>query len=310
VWIILIIFVVLVLLYLVCNYFYNLAISPGKKTFLKRNSDLPETSSCDVRVEGREWLDRVRKIRCSIKSHDGLNIRAIFIPSDNPQQKMFVVIAHGYSSRGSHMGVYSKFFNQELGFNVLIPDNRGHGESEGNYIGFGWHDRLDYIRWTEYLINTYGNDIKVILFGISMGAATVLMTGGENPPDNVKAIISDCGYTSAWDILSFRLRRMYGLPPFPLMHFTSLMTYVKAGYFLSEASALKQVKKARLPILFIHGSKDTFVPFEMGMRLYEACPSEKKFYVVEDAGHIECIVKDYDNYCKTIKDFIGGLRLD
>lgn len=306
-WIILVFFIILVLLYFICNYFYKLAVSTGKKPFLKDNKDLPESFLCGICVEGREWMDRVRKIPYTIKSHDGLNIKALFVPSSKIDQKVFVIVAHGYNTNGLEMGVYSKFFNEELDFNVLIPDNRGHGESDGNYIGFGWHDRLDYIRWAEFLIKTYGNDIKIILFGLSMGASTVLMTSGEKLPDNIKAIISDCGYTSAMDILSYQLRRMYGLPPFPVMYITSLLTWFKAGYFLSRASALKQVKKAEVPILFINGKNDTFVPFEMCTRLYEACPAEKKLFVVEDAGHAECIIKDYDNYRETIKEFIRAV---
>ncbi|NMA66235.1 MAG: alpha/beta hydrolase [Clostridiaceae bacterium] len=306
-WPILIVLIILTILYLVCNFFYKLAISNGKKTFLTGNKDLPETFLCGICVEGKEWLEKVKKNRYSIKSHDGLNLRGFFIPSTKEDQKVHVIIAHGYNSKSMDMGVYARFFNEEMDFNVLLPDDRGHGESDGKYIGFGWHDRLDYLRWINFLIKEYGQDIEIILFGVSMGGSTVLMVSGEKLPPNVKAVISDCAYTSAWDILSYQLKQMYGLPPFPFIHFTSLLTYFKAGYFLSKASALKQIKKTNIPVFLIHGREDTFVPFNMVTQLYEAAHEKKKLYIVDDAGHAEAIIKDYDNYRENIKEFIRGI---
>lgn len=305
-WILILFVVIAAILFYVCNFFYHLAIRPGKKPFLKGNKDLPESFLGGVWVEGKEWLDKVRKTYYSIKSTDGLDLKAFFIPSSSTGQKVFVVIAHGYNSKNKDLGAFVKFFNEEMNFNVLAPDNRGHGDSGGKYIGFGWHDRSDYIEWVKFLIKTYGKDIKILLFGISMGGSTVLMLSGEKLPKNVKAIISDCAYTSAMDVLAYQLKRQYGLPPIPLIYITSLITKIKAGYFLSEASAIKQVKKATLPILFIHGREDTFVPFEMVHRLYEACASDKKLLEVDEAGHGEGFIKNNDKYREAVKEFIRG----
>lgn len=304
-WLVYVIIGLLLALFLICSYFYHLAVSTSKKRFLRGNEDLPESFSCGIYALGKEWLDKAPKEELTLKSHDGLTLKALFIPSPQTNQRVFVVLAHGYTSKGLDMGVEAKFYNEELGFNVLAPDDRGHGKSEGHYIGFGWHDRLDYLNWIQYLIKTFGQDIKILLHGISMGGATVLMLSGEKLPSNVKAIVSDCAYTSARDILAYQLKRMYGLPPFPILSLTSLLTRIRAGYTFHEASALEQVKKATVPILFIHGREDSFVPFDMVHALYKACASEKMLLEVEGAGHGESLSKDNENYRRTVKAFIG-----
>lgn len=303
-WLLYSLIVAAVLLVLVCNFFYHLAVSTSKKPFLTGNKDLPEVFLGGIYAEGREWLEKVDKETISLNCHDGLNLKAFLIHSTKPDQKVFVVMAHGYNSKGMDMGAQAKFFSEEMNFNVLAPDDRGHGQSEGNYIGFGWHDRKDYMEWIQYLVKTYGQDIRILLFGISMGGATVLMLSGEKLPVNVKAIISDCAYTSAQDVLTYQLKRLYGLPAFPIMPLTSLITKLRAGYYLNEASALEQVKRATLPILFIHGSEDTFVPFSMVHRLFDVCKSEKKLFIVEGAGHGEALVKNYNGYREAAKEFI------
>lgn len=304
-WIVYFIIGLVLALFLVCHYFYQLAVSTSKKPFLKGNDELPEIFRDGIYAEGKAWVDEAKKEEITIKSHDGLTFKAFLIPSSQTQQKVYVILAHGYTSKGLDMGAEAKFYHDELGFHVLAPDDRGHGNSQGKYIGFGWHDRLDYLAWIQYLIKHYGQDIQILLHGISMGGATVLMVSGEKLPPNVKAIISDCAYTSAYDILAYQLKKMYGLPPFPIMPLTSLITRLKAGYSLYEASAVEQVKKATVPILFIHGNEDTFVPFKMVYELYEACASEKELLVVEGAGHGEALLKNYDGYRETVRAFIG-----
>ena len=286
-------------------FFYRIAIRRAPKVFLSNNRDLkanPPVAGASW-GEGQNWISSQTIQNVEIVSDDGLKLRAYMISSDRAEGRT-AIIAHGYSGKGKDMGAYAKIYAELLGYNVLIPDARGHGESEGNYIGFGWHERRDYMQWIQYIIERIGPEAKIVLHGVSMGGATVLMTSGENLPPQVKAIVSDCAYTSVKAQLAYQLRRMYRLPSFPFVNSASLVTRLKAGYSFGVASALNQVRKATVPILFIHGDADTFVPFSMMNELYEACRSPKEQLIVHDAGHGTSYDKDKDVYMKRVTSFV------
>lgn len=285
-------------------YFYDIAIARTKKEFLKDNKDLEATTVMSSKDSRYEWYNSVDLKDVEIPSHDGLKLHGYFIEAKMPTNKT-AILAHGYVSNGRDMISYARFYRDKLGYNVLMPDDRGHGKSEGDYIGFGWVDRKDYLKWIHYVISTLGKNSEILLHGVSMGGATVLMTSGEDLPPNVKAIISDCAYTSVKDQLEYQLKRMYHLPSFPILQSTSLLTKIKAGYFFGEASALDQVKKSKTPILFIHGDEDSFVPYEMVNRLYESCASEKDIFIVPKAQHGTAYRDDRDGYEKKVTEFIN-----
>lgn len=155
------------------------------------------------------------------------------------------------------------------------------------------------------MVEHTGGAAQIVLHGVSMGAATVMMTGGEELPSNVKAIVEDCGYTSVRDQLAYQLKRMYKLPAFPMIQSTSLLTKARAGYDFNEASALNQIKKAKTPMLFIHGSEDLFVPTWMVHELYENAPVEKELFIVQDAGHGLARAFDPKGYDRKVSHFIG-----
>jgi fermentation-respiration switch protein FrsA (DUF1100 family) len=298
-------------------YFYHVAIKRNKKLFLQNNKDLKpnpdlaesmkeactEKATKEVPCGGMDWVEQQPFETYTILSEDGLKLVGYYLSAKDPTTKM-VILAHGYVSYAKEMGDFARFYHEKLGYHVLMPDARGHGASEGDYIGFGWHERRDYISWIQWAISHIGINVQIALHGISMGAATVMMVSGEELPGQVKAIVEDCGYTTVRDELSYQLKRMYHLPPFPIMSFTSVITNFKAGYRFSEASALGQVKKNRIPMLFIHGDEDTFVPTGMVYRLYEACEAEKELLIVEGAGHgLAYTVKPEDYEMKT-KEFL------
>ncbi|GAY72145.1 hydrolases of the alpha/beta superfamily [Lentilactobacillus kosonis] len=134
----------------------------------------------------------------------------------------------------------------QLGYNVLLPDARGHGDSQGNYIGFGWPERLDYDKWIAQVIHRQGSDSQIVVFGVSMGGATTMMVSGTKLPSQVKAFVEDCGYTSANDEIVYQAKQLYHLPAvprFPLVDIVSSITQFKDGYNFKEASSLNQVKK-------------------------------------------------------------------
>lgn len=148
-------------------------------------------------------------------SEDGLELVGYYIPANTITTKT-VILAHGYSSKGKDMGGFAAFYYDKLGYNVLMPDDRGHGASKGDYIGFGWPDRKDYLLWIRKIVDKVGEEGQIALHGISMGGATVMMISGEALPEQVKVIIEDCGYTSVYDQLAYQLERMYKLPTFPI----------------------------------------------------------------------------------------------
>jgi hypothetical protein len=285
-------------------YFYNIAVARTSKEFLSASDDLEHYGTIPVVNPINTWFNEQGFKDVSIESEDGLDLHGYYLEAEEITTKTAIIV-HGYSGKSKDMASYAKFYHETLGYNVLMPDNRGHGLSEGDYIGFGWIDRGDYLGWIDYILKTVGEEAEIILHGVSMGGATVLMTSGEDLPTNVKAIVSDCAYTSVKAELSYQLKRMYNLPSFPIIESTSLLTKLKAGYFFSEASALDQVAKSNTPTLFIHGDADTFVPFEMVYELYENCSSEKDILIVQGAEHGTAYRSNKIGYETKVTDFIN-----
>lgn len=236
-------------------------------------------------------------------SDDNLKLHGYEIENNN-ESDVWVVTVHGYMGRGYKMSSYAENF-YDMGYNVFVPDLRGHGDSEGNYIGMGWSDRQDIMKWINYIIEQH-KDAKIILHGVSMGAATVMMTSGENLPSNVKAIIEDCGYTSAWDEFYYQIDNLFSkLPKNPILYASDFVTKLKAGYGFKEASAIDQVKKSETPMLFIHGDEDKFVPFYMLDKVYNVANVEKEKLVVEGAAHAKSAFTNPELYWNTVSNFIN-----
>lgn len=288
------------------NYFYQLAIKRGPKDFLQGNQDLEVSAeTLDEFLEG-DWIAWTKEQpfeKLELTSYDNLKLNGYYLPAKEPTNKT-VIFAHGYLGHALDMGLFGQYYYEELGFNIFTPDLRGHGKSEGDYYGFGWHDRLDMKDWIQTIIEKNGPDTEIVLHGLSMGAATVLMTSGENLPENVKVIIADSPYTSVYDLFAYQMKRMFHLPEKPLLPTTSIVTQMRAGYSLKEASALEQVKKTSIPVLYLTGGADTFVPTEMTQVLFDHTNSEKEMYSYPGANHGESIVLYRDDYLEKVTSFI------
>ncbi|MFC3038784.1 alpha/beta hydrolase [Virgibacillus xinjiangensis] len=288
-------------------YFYHLAIERNVKDFLAGNEDLEVSAEAmDVLLEGgwREWTSEQDFEHMELQTHDGLNLKGYYLEADEPTDKT-VIFAHGYLGRGTDMGLYGQYYHEELGYNIFTADMRGHGQSEGDYIGFGWHDRLDYLAWIDQVIEKAGENTDIVLHGVSMGAATMLMTSGEDMPDNVKAVVADSPYTTVYDLFDYQLERMFHLPDVPILPSTGMVTKMRAGYTLKEASALEQVEKAEVPILYIHGKDDTFVPTEMAEELHANTNSESELVLFEDSSHGEAFVIHQERYVDKLNEFLN-----
>lgn len=248
------------------------------------------------------WIKQQHFEHLEIKSWDGLLLKAKLLKANNHNNKVVIAI-HGYRMNNlKEYGQYLQFYHN-LGFHILLPDNRAHGQSEGKYIGFGWLDRLDCIQWINEIKKYFNQPLQIVLHGISMGSATVLMASGEKLPNDVKCIISDCGYSSMIEEVEHVVRQT----PFPnfIVKPAAWLSQYRAGYSFHDASTIKQVKKSQTPTLFIHGDKDDFVPTYMVYDLYNACPCQKQLLIIKGAKHAQSYTTDPILYQKTVISFIN-----
>lgn len=285
---------------LVGNYFYNLALNPFTSKDMIFGDDDDDTS-LEVEADVNWLIKDSNYIDTYITSSDNLKLHAYEVKNENKTDKWAIVV-HGYTSEGKLLSSKAKHL-YNMGYNVLVPDLRSHGTSEGNYIGMGWHDRLDIIDWINYIVKNNPKS-EIALHGTSMGSATVLMVSGEKLPSNVKAIVADCGYTSVYDEFSYQLKQLFNLPAFPIMNFLDVVTHIRAGYCLNDASAINQVKKSTTPILYIHGDKDDFVPYYMMDELYNATNSEKEKLTIEGGEHANSDLVNPKLYWSTVNSFL------
>lgn len=265
----------------------------------------------------REWMMKQPHKEVWIRSHDGLRLHGTYFQglsepktetaSDDATTTKAVICFHGYTSQGlADYGSISNYYLKR-GYRVLLVDQRAHGQSEGNYIGFGCMDRFDAQRWIEWMIQENGENVQILLHGNSMGGSTVLMASGLELPEQVKGIISDCAFTSPKEVFTHVLHSMYHLPAFPMIQIADIVNKKQAGYGLDECNAAREVQKAKVPILFIHGDADTFVPCEMCEEIYKNCASLKTKLIVRGAGHCESYYKDREAYEKAMDSFTGGI---
>lgn len=252
--------------------------------------------------EENTWFEEASK-DVYVTSEDGLKLHAyLIVNSEKNSNGNFMMIFHGYTSQGRDMAHSARHF-YDMGYSLLVPDARSHGKSEGRYITMGWAERLDNLLWIEKILEL-DSDAKIGLYGISMGGATVVNTAGEALPENVVVAVEDCGYSSVWDEFSAQMGMIFRLPTFPLLNIAARFAKADSGFDLTEADSTLQASKIKIPTLFIHGSGDTFVPYEMLDKLYSAAVCEKEKLVVEGAGHAMSSSADPELYWSTVDSFV------
>lgn len=282
--------------------FFNMVFSVKSKSsfILKAPHNQGNWGENPNQQEITQWYEAQKKESVFITSFDQLKLHGtVFSQSDSHK---WLLACHGYKCTGSSMKKYAKK-GVEWDFNVLLPDLRGNGFSEGAYYSMGWLDRLDIKKWIEYIVEK-DPQAEIVLFGISMGGATVLMTAGEPLPPNVKCVVDDCGYASIKEEFLYQLTQLFFSPAKIIYYFGSLIAKVKLGFFLKAGDAGKQLQTSTLPIFFIHGKEDTFVPFEMSEELFTAYSGDKEFMAVEKAGHGQAESILGEDYWFKIKTFI------
>lgn len=247
-----------------------------------------------------------------ITSFDGTELYGQYFKNaaGGSEPKRVAICFHGYTSRGGENTSAAAEFFLEKGFDVLLPDNRAHGNSGGNYIGFGCLDRKDGLEWVKYVQKLNGDldregNLEIYLYGVSMGGATVCMMSGLDLPACVKGIISDCAFTSDNDMFKKALRSHYHLPAIPILFVSNALCKATAGYRFDEVSSAEAVKNAKVPMLFIHGANDPLIPVKMCYEIYNNCASRKELYLVKDAVHAESYYKNSEAYKAKIEEFFG-----
>ncbi len=240
-----------------------------------------------------------------ITSEDGLSLHGYF--AQNPlSSHRYAIVCHGYTGQAKHMSYYAKnLYN--TGISVLCVDARAHGKSEGNVTGMGYLERRDIILWIKEILKN-DSQAQILLFGVSMGAATVLFASGEGDlPSCVKAVVSDCAFTRVYEEIGNAMRGYVPfLPDFPLVDSASVVCEIRGGYSFRDASCVEAVKNSSTPTLFIHGSADTFVPFYMLDKLYNSAACEKEKLVVKGAKHARSAKTNPELYWGTVNNFINS----
>lgn len=239
---------------------------------------------------------------CYTVSVDGYKLHAAYYEADKnaPLEIMF----HGYKSIAIRDYCGAMKETLDAGRNVLLVDQRAHGQSEGRCLTFGIKERFDCVSWVDFACKKFGKDKKIVLVGVSMGAATVLMASGLKLPENVVGIIADSGYTSPEAIIKKVIGNMK-LPVNVFYPFVYLGARIFGGFNLHETTCPKALQNCKIPVLIYHGEQDYFVPCEMSKEIYNAVKSKKYMLTIPGAGHGLGFIIDNENYNKKLDEFLA-----
>lgn len=254
------------------------------------------------REKAEKNFDSISSETIEMKTRDGEFLSAILFKPILPNGKT-IIACHG--ARSSGRGEFCFFAPDFLdkGYTILMPDHRGCGQSGGDHMGYGTHESRDLMLWIQFARKNFPYD-TIYLLGVSMGAATVLMLSDKGNVLPIAGIIADCSYTSAWDEFAYQLKASFHLPPFPLLPLCDLINRRKNGYSFKEASPISHVRHANIPILFLHGERDDFVPVYMQELLFDACASEKYRLTIPEAVHARSYYTNPELYTKAVEAFI------
>lgn len=280
--------------------------SPKRKPKDPDMIEIPVGEIYEVYRESMEkWAKMTRAMPhedVEVISFDGLTLRGKFY--EYAPGAPIELMLHGYRGCAERDMPGGALRSHRVGRSALVVDQRASGSSDGSVISFGINERKDCRTWVDFIIQKFGPDVKIILTGISMGAATVMMAAGEDLPDQVIGILADCGYSSPRQIICKVIRDMK-LPPKLIYPMIKLGAKLFGGFDLEQTSAVEALRRCKKPVIFFHGEDDAFVPCEMSKACFAACASEKRLVTVPDAGHGLAYPVDPERYIRELKEFFG-----
>ena len=270
-----------------------------------KDEDFPPYKGYEMHIElHKKRIEELRKIpykRVNFVARDGVTLSGDYYHAADGAP--LVIMFHGYRGATLREGMGIHRMSQEEGYNLLLVDQRAHRNSGGKSITFGVKERYDCVEWIEHMLTYLGKDTKVVIYGLSMGGATVLMATGLGLPENVKGIVADCAYSTAKDIIGEHIKGLH-LPVGPVYALIRLSAILFGGFDPEGASAKEALKKCEIPVLFIHGEADTFVPCRMTKENYESCKDNAEMYLVPGAEHGMSYLTNIEKYRSTVKGFL------
>ncbi len=241
-----------------------------------------------------------------IISFDGLRLHADFLRGE-PGTKVTMIFCHGYKSEAAFDFAAMYDFYRSLGYNLVYLNMRAHGKSGGKYIGFGVLDRFDVQSWAKKVAELFP-DTSIFLHGMSMGAASILQSADLELDPAVCGIIADCGFSSTNEVFRNLVGGLYHLPATPFVDIFEAVNRMTAGYGFTDADSVRSMEKSRLPLAYICGECDRYVPLDMAMRIYNACVQDKVLLIAEGAGHAASFMTENEKYRNLITEFINTHR--
>lgn len=291
----------LLLILIASNYLVSFSLDTKSRFFVSKQHEKKGIDFTDPDfAPNHKWLEDETQIK-TITSKDGLKLCAYSRIID-PESEKTALIIHGYGGNPEEMVPFAKHYTA-LGYNCYIPNQRSHGLSQGRYISMGYNESKDMLLWLNLILEE-NPKTQIVVHGVSMGAATTMMLSGMDIPDNVKVCVEDCGYNSISGIFSDKLNHIFHLPSFPFIQLGSVMCKMRAGFFYNSGNSIKSIKKSKLPMAFIHGRDDDFIPLQMMEEVYAACPNDKVKLIVDGAKHAKSQKTNPDLYWSTVDPFV------
>lgn len=286
--------------FLIAWFLSSIILKPKIWNYSKWYQDIAKTKKISL-----EYYDSLEKEEFSIVSSFGYSLSCVIfrdeISSKEENKQKFAVLCHGYTRAKISMLMYAKML-MELGFTVLAYDHRNHGESGRSRTTMGYYERQDLKTILDFVFEQYGNEIKIVTLGESMGAATVLSHLAID--DRVVCAIADCGYSNLRELLKHQLNHIYHIPAYPVLWIANLIMRVRGKFWLKDVCPRDNMLQSKTPILFIHGDADDFVPTQMSEHMFEVRNGKKDLYLCKGAKHAMSIIVDYELYCKRVSEFI------